>query len=474
MESIIGRKREKLQLKTIVESSKSEFLAIYGRRRVGKTFLIREFFDYKFSFQISGLANANTVQQLSNFHSTLNTQSKITIEETPSDWMIAFRQLISHLESIGNTEKKVIFIDEMPWFDTSGSDFVMALEHFWNSWATTRKDIILIACGSAAAWMMNNLIYNTGGLHNRITQRMKVEPFCLQEVEAFFENRYATFDRYQITQLYMTLGGIPYYLDAVKPELSAAQNIQNLFFETSGILQNEFQVLYRSLFNKYELYEKVVEALSTKTYGLQRNEIIKISGISSGGSLTRILSDLEQSGFITAYPSLDNKSKNIIYRLSDYYTLFYFKFIQSGTIKGKNAWLNLVDHPTVRAWQGITFEQICIDHSEQIKKALGISGVMTNVSTWRGKTETKSTQIDLLIDRRDQVINVCEAKFSLNSFIIDKDYADKLRDKVGVFKQISKTKKSVFLTMITTYGVEKNKHSLGLVQNEVLMDDLFE
>jgi uncharacterized protein len=474
MESIIGRKREKVQLKAIVESLKSEFLAIYGRRRVGKTFLIREFFDYKFSFQISGLANANTVQQLSNFHSTLNAQSKITYEESPPDWMVAFRRLISHLESIENTEKKVIFIDEMPWFDTTGSDFVMALEHFWNSWATTRKDIILIACGSAAAWMMNNLIYNTGGLHNRITQRMKVEPFCLQEVETFFESKFATFDRYQIAQLYMALGGIPYYLDAVKPELSATQNIQNLFFETSGILQNEFQVLYRSLFNKYELYEKVVEALSSKTYGLQRNEIIKTSGISSGGSLTRILSDLEQSGFITAYSSLDNKSKNIIYRLSDYYTLFYFKFIQSGTIKGKNAWLNLIDHPTVRAWQGITFEQICIDHSEQIKKALGISGVMTNVSTWRGKTDTKTAQIDLLIDRRDQVINVCEAKFSLNSFIIDKDYADKLRNKVGVFKQISKTKKSVFLTMITTYGIEKNKHSLGLVQNEVLMDDLFE
>jgi uncharacterized protein len=474
METIVGRKQEKKQLKSILESSKSEFLAIYGRRRVGKTFLIREFFDYKFSFQISGLANANTFQQLSNFHSTLNTQSTIIFDSIPGDWIMAFQQLIKHLEAIENTEKKVIFIDEMPWFDTYSSDFVMALEHFWNSWATNRKDIILIACGSAAAWMMSNLILNTGGLHNRITQRMKVEPFSLEEVETFFENKNFAFDRYQIVQMYMALGGIPYYLDAIKPEFSAAQNIQNLFFETSGILQNEFQTLYRSLFKKYEFYEKVVEVLSTKTYGLQRNDIIKLSGISSGGTLTRVLTDLEESGFITTYPSFDNKSKNVIYRLSDYYTLFYFKFIQEGTIKGKNAWINLIDHPVVRVWQGISFEQICIDHSEQIKVALGISGVMTQISTWRGKTETKSTQIDLLIDRRDQVINICEAKFSLNSFIIDKDYAEKLRDKVGVFKQVSKTRKAVFLTMITTYGIEKNKHSLGLIQNEVTMDNLFD
>jgi uncharacterized protein len=474
METIIGRKREKKHLKSISESSKSEFLAIYGRRRVGKTFLIREFFEYKFSFQISGLANANTVQQLSNFYSSLNNQSNITFDTIPTDWIMAFQQLIRHLESIESTEKKIVFIDEMPWFDTHGSDFVMALEHFWNSWATNRKDIILIACGSAAAWMMSNLILNTGGLHNRITQRMKVEPFCLEEVEAFFENKNLVFDRYQIVQMYMALGGIPYYLDAVKPEFSAAQNIQNLFFETSAILQNEFQTLYRSLFKKYELYEKVVEALSTKTYGLQRNDIIKLSGVSSGGTLTRILTDLEESGFITTYPSFDNKSKNATFRLSDYYTLFYFKFIHEGTVKGKNAWINLIDHPTVRVWQGISFEQICIDHSEQRKSALGISGVMTNMSTWRGKTETNSAQIDLLIDRRDQVINVCEAKFSLNSFIIDKDYAEKLRNKVGVFKHISKTRKAVFLTMITTYGVEKNKYSLGLIQNEVTMDDLFE
>ncbi len=473
METIIGRKKEKNKLKSILESSKSEFLAIYGRRRVGKTFLIREFFEYKFSFQISGLANANTFQQLSNFHSSLKTQSKINFEHIPNDWITAFQHLIKHLESLEDSEKKVVFIDEMPWFDTSGSDFVMALEHFWNSWATNRKDIILIACGSAAAWMMSNLILNTGGLHNRITQRIKIEPFCLEEVEAFFYNKNFVFDRYQILQLYMALGGIPYYLDAVKSEFSAAQNIQNLFFETSGILQNEFQTLYRSLFKKYELYEKVVEALSTKTYGLQRNEIVQLSGVSSGGSLTKILNDLQESGFINIYPSLDNKSKNLTYRLSDYYTLFYLKFIREGTIRGKNAWLNLIDHPTVRVWQGISFEQICIDHSEQIKVALGISGVMTNVSTWRGKTETKSAQIDLLIDRRDQVINVCETKFSLNSFIIDKDYAEKLRDKVGTFKQVTKTKKAIFLTMITTYGVEKNKHSLGLIQNEVVMDDLF-
>lgn len=471
--AIIGRKKEIQKLDSILQSKKSEFLAVYGRRRVGKTFLIREYFNYKFDFQISGLASADTAQQLFNFDMALQKQSNLVLETASVNWLVAFQRLMDHLENGPPKAKKVIFFDELPWFDTQASDFMMGLEHFWNSWASNRKDVLLIVCGSAASWMLNALINNNGGLHNRITQKMKIEPFNLQETEEMLVAKNCVLDRHQIIQLYMTMGGIPYYLEAIQPNLSAAQNIQQLFFDKSGLLVTEFFNLYRSLFRKYEIYEKIVEVLSTKNEGLQRNEIIKLSGKTSGGTLTKVLADLEENGFISAYTSLDNKQKNIIYRLSDFYTVFYFKFIKDGKYKGENSWVNLIDNPVQRAWQGFTFEQICIDHVAQIKKALGISGIQSMHASWKGGTPEKAAQIDLLIDRRDQVINLCECKFSLDVFSIDKTYAEKLRAKISTFKETTKTRKAVFLTMITTYGVEKNKYANLLVQNEVTMDDLF-
>lgn len=471
--AVIGRKKEIEKLDRIRRSKKSEFLTVYGRRRVGKTFLIREYFNYKFDFQISGLANADTAQQLFNFDTVLRKQSNLSYDSPSRNWLLAFQRLIDLLENITHEDKKVIFFDELPWFDTKASDFMMGLEHFWNSWASNRKDILLIVCGSAASWMINVLINNDGGLHNRITQKMKIEPFNLHEAEELLMANNCALDRYQIVQLYMTMGGIPYYLDAIQPHLSAAQNIQQLFFDKSGLLKNEFFNLYRSLFRKHEVYEKIVEVLSTKNEGMQRSEIIKRSGLKSGGTLTKVLADLEESGFINAYTSLDNKRKNIIYRLSDFYTAFYFKFIKDGRYQGENSWINLIDNPAQRTWQGFTFEQICIDHVWQIKKALGISGVQTHSASWKGGTPEKSVQIDLLIDRRDQVINLCECKFSLDVFSINKEYSEKLRSKISTFKQATKTRKAVFLTMITTYGIEKNKYANLLVQNEVTMDDLF-
>lgn len=471
--AIIGRKKELLRLDNIVQSKKSEFLTVYGRRRVGKTFLIREYFNYRFDFQISGLANADTSQQLFNFDTALGKQSNLVYESPSGNWLIAFQRLMAHLENSPRAGKKVVFFDELPWFDTPGSDFMMGLEHFWNSWASNRKDVLLIVCGSAASWMINVLINNDGGLHNRITQKMKIEAFNLQEAEEMLMAQNSVLDRYQVVQLYMALGGIPYYLEAVQPNLSAAQNIQQLFFDSSGLLKNEFFNLYRSLFRKYEVYEKVVEALATKTEGLQRADIIKLSGVASGGTLSKVLADLEESGFIASYVSLDQKKQKTLYRLSDFYTAFYFRFLKNGQYQGENAWLNLIDNPVQRSWQGFAFEQICIDHISQIKKALGISGVQSNHASWKGRTEEKAAQVDLLIDRRDQVINLCECKFSLDTFAIDKEYAEKLRSKISTFKTVTKTRKAVFLTMITTYGLEKNKYATQLVQNEVTMDDLF-
>jgi uncharacterized protein len=470
---VIGRKEEWKQLAEIVSGNRPEFIVLYGRRRVGKTFLIRQFFQNRFDFYLAGVANAKTEQQLFNFHTNLNNQSRLEFNTQPDNWLQAFQMLIRHIDSVDGKSRKIIFFDEMPWLDTKGSDFIMGLEHFWNSWASARADVVLIACGSAAAWMTQHLINNTGGLHNRVTRRMKISPFTLAETEALLQHRQCKLNRYQVVQLYMVLGGIPFYLDAVSSQLSATQNIQRLFFEKDGLLRNEFMNLYRSLFKKYQFYEKLVEVLASKTSGFQRSELAQQKGLASGGTLTRALADLEESGFISSYTDLNRKQKNTVYRLSDYYTAFYFRFIKDGAVSGPEAWMHLSDSAACRAWQGLAFEQVCMNHVPQIKKALGISGIISNHAAWRGQGENRSAQIDLLIDRRDDVINLCEAKFSINDVTITNDYAKELREKIGVFKEVSKTKKAVFCTFITTYGVNKNGHANQLVQNEVLMDDLF-
>ena len=473
MSNIVGRTKEAKLLTKLVNSDKPEFLAVYGRRRIGKTYLLRQFFDNDFHFSLTGLANASTSQQLFNFDTSLNTQSSLDLSRPSTNWLGAFQKLIQHLDTWSSDKKQVVYIDELPWFDTKGSDFVMALEHFWNHWASTKSNFLLIVCGSAASWVVKNIINNKGGLHNRVTNKIKLQPFNLSEAEELLQANGCQLDRYQVIQLYMVLGGIPYYLDAIDPGLSAAQNIQALLFDETGLLHNEFYNLYRSLFKKHLIYEDLVTVLSSKTKGLTRKEITEQSKLGSGGTLTTVLRDLEESGFISSYVALDSKKKNTIYRLSDYYTAFFLRFIVNKKHLGSKAWLHLIDHPSVRAWEGFSFEQVCLDHVDQIKSGLGIEGMQSHNASWRGSTEAKQAQVDLLIDRRDQVINLCECKFSLDTYSISKDYADKLRSKSEVFRSGTKTKKSVFLTMITTYGLKRNQYSDMLVTSHIDMDVLF-
>jgi len=474
MNDIIGRVKEIKQLDKIVSSKKSEFVAVYGRRRVGKTFLIREYYNYSFDFQLTGLANASTQQQLTNFHAVLQRHSPSVNDQIPNNWFAGFQKLIRYLEGIKDNRKKVIFLDELPWLDTPRSDFMIALEHFWNSWATNRKDIILITCGSAASWMINELINNHGGLHNRVTERIKIYPFDLKETEQFLKVKNSVIDRYQILQLYMVMGGIPFYLDAVSPEKSAAQNIEEMCFRKGAILTTEFQNLFASLFKKPTKYELIITTLSSKTKGMTRKELSHASGLPTGGGFTDMLNELEESGFITQYASFNNKKYNSIYRLSDFYSHFYLRFIKENTNYNEGIWLNSIDAPNQRAWAGYAYEQICMAHIPQIKKALGISGVVTNTSSWKSSISEKGAQIDLVIDRRDQVVNLCEVKYSINPYKITKSYAENLRNKIGTFRNETKTRKSLFLTMITTYGVERNSYSASLVQNALSMDVLFE
>ena len=472
MNPLVGRKKEFQYLKSLSDTNRSEFIAVYGRRRVGKTFLIRSAFDQRFTFQVTALGNATLAQQLANFHVALKKVYPAIENEPASDWFSAFQQLIAFLEN-QREGRHILFFDELPWFDTQGSGFIQGIEHFWNSWASARSDIVLIVCGSAASWMINKLINNKGGLHNRITKRLKIVPFTLGECELLLQSRNSVLDRYQIIQLYMVLGGIPFYWDEVDTGKSAFQNIDEICFTYNGILRNEFSNLFRSLFNNYQKHEAIIGALTTKGKGLTREEILELTNLPNAGSTSRILLELEESGFIRKYAPFGKKERNSLYQLVDFYSLFYQQFLKDVNPIGQNSWMTFMDSPKYRTWSGYAFEQVCLYHLPQLKQSLGISGVQTNVSSWLSKTKGNGAQIDLVIDRRDQVINLCEMKYSINPYTIDNKYAEVLRNKIGFFRQETGTRKSVFLTMVTTFGLQPNIHSAGLVQNDVQMGVLF-
>jgi uncharacterized protein len=471
---LIGRIHEIKKLDKLVASPKSEFLAVYGRRRVGKTFLIRTYFANQFDFYTTGLAKGNTQQQLNNFTVFINNYFS-TEHAVPDNWLLAFNLLIKELERTKSDKKRVLFFDEMPWIDTKKSDFMMGLEFFWNAWASAQDNILLIVCGSAASWMINNLIHNTGGLYNRVTERLRIEPFTLQETETYFSDKNIVLDRYQIIQLYMVMGGIPYYLDQVEAGKSAMQNVEDLCFRNDGKLRKEFSYIFASLFRNAHKHEAVLQILFEKGGALTRDELIKYSTFSSGGSISKILNELEESGFITTFQKFGFQKSNLVYCISDFYTLFYFRFIQKAGKYEPNMWINDIDNPVFRAWSGLAFEQICFAHVAQIKKALNIAGVSSTTYSWqtKGDGETKGSQIDLVIDRRDQVINLFEIKYSINKVIITKDYDAVLRHKIQSFRDATETKKSVFLTLLTTHGLKENEYSRSSIQNELTMNDLF-
>jgi uncharacterized protein len=475
IKDIIGRKNELEILDNVFKSKKSEFIILYGRRRVGKTFLINRRFGEHFTFRVTGLAKATINQQLVNFQSSFNAiaDNPLMLNETPPNWFMAFQSLIKLAE--GDTRpRKVIFFDELPWFDGRGSDFLSALEHFWNSWASYRSDVLLIGCGSAASWMINELIHNHGGLHNRLTERIALQPFTLKETEEFIQSKGGNYDRYQLLELYMVMGGIPYYLDNVQVNRSVAQNIDRMFFSINGILSTEYDDLYRSLFNNPTKHIAIVEALTLKSKGLTRSELLDLTKLSDGGSTKKILDELEQSGFIKKYLPFGKGKRDALYQLIDPFSLFYMSFVKDTMTEGDGAWLAQLDSPKWQAWSGYAFEYLCRYHVKSIKKHLGISGVYAEISTWRSQAKSGGAQIDMLIDRKDRVINVCEMKFSVKPFTITKAYSENLRNKMMVFRTETDTNKTLFLTIIAANGLAENQYSQQIVQDSLDMNALFD
>ena len=329
--------------------------------------------------------------------------------------------------------------------------------------------------------MIKHILTDTGGLHGRVTKRIHLQPFNLGQTEEFLRARDIRLAKKEIIELYMAVGGVAKYLTYVNPGKSSAQIINDICFNSSGDLYNEFEFLYRSLFDNYLYHIKIIRALASSSSGLTKNELLVAAGLSSGGRSSQFIQELVESDFIVYSVPFGKKSSNGKYILVDEYSLFYLRWIESVTKQGSSRvdehyWLKQKTSAAWIAWSGYAFEAICQKHYLQIKKALGIGAVSTAISSWhhRSSTGEKGAQIDLVIDRADACINLCEIKFHKNEFTITKEYFNQLAYKKELFQKITKTRKTVFMTLITCSGVLKNEYYRQAVDGgDITTDELF-
>ena len=467
---IVGRKKEKEELTDLFHSGRAELVTVYGRRRVGKTFLINNLFANDYVFKVTAVLGGNTQEQLRIFSDAL---SKYGNESTlvHTDWFAAFTNLRLLLEN--STEKrKIVFFDEMPWFDTKRSRFIPAFEHFWNGWASAQNNIMLIVCGSSASWIAKKLFQNRGGLHNRITRRILLQPFTLAECRMYAEVMGFPTDELSLLESYMTFGGIPYYMSLMNKNLSLTQNVNRLCFSVGGELRDEFNNLYASLFNNASRNITVVEALGKKKSGLTREEIKKLTRLPEGGSLSEALEELELCGFIRKYIPFSRAKKGMLYQLVDHFTLFYIAFIKDSPTDDSYYWMKKRETQPFRVWRGYAFEQVCLSHVRQIIQEIGIAGVITHIESWRSEQSDPGAQIDMLINRNDNVISLCEMKYTDAEFSITKKYAQELRNKRIAFIEETGTKKAVQIALITPVGIKRNDY-YDIVQAVVTSEGLF-
>jgi AAA+ ATPase superfamily predicted ATPase len=470
---VIGRKEEINKLNRAFDSEYAEFVAVYGRRRIGKTFLIRETFKGRFTFQYTGVLNVSNQEQLEEFYNNLLAQGLPSDSSMPKTWFQAFHLLEALIDSAPH-KRKVIFLDELPWMDSPNSKFIPAFEHFWNGWASARNDVLLIICGSATSWIINKIFRNIGGLYNRVTYKILLQQFSLSECEELAQSLKLPLSRNMILEGYMIMGGVPYYWTKLEPSKSMGQNINDLFFKEGGELHNEFNFIYASMFKSPEKYVKVVETLSGKKSGLTRDEIIKKGKLDSSGQLSSILEDLIECGFVRKYCHLDKRLRDAIYQLVDCYTLFYYQFVRMAHGVDDEYWTKLLRTPAYNTWCGLAFERVCLLHSRQIKAALGISGIMANIFSWhvKGNDVHPGVQIDLLIDRSDNVINICEMKYAPNGYSMTAAALESINKKVVVLQHYVPARKFISPVLITSNGIIRNKYSDDIRQS-VTAEQLF-
>ena len=474
---MIGRKKEIKELNDLYNSGKAQFVAIYGRRRIGKTYLVDETFKGRITFRHAGLSPADENKkgmlkaQLEHFYYSLLIQGMKKCKK-PESWLEAFYMLECFLEEKEDGSRQLVFLDELPWLDTPRSGFITAFEAFWNSWGCHRDNLMVVVCGSANSWILDNLINNHGGLYNRVTYEIKLAPFTLHECEEFYAYNNIKLSRYDITQSYMILGGIPYYMGYFQSGMSLAQNIDQLFFVKNGKLREEYHRLFASIFSNPELMKKIVQVLYTRNAGYTRSEILKKIGVKDGGTLSQSLNALIASDFVIKYIPFGKRNKEH-YKLVDPFCMFYLHFVDKKKKLDENFWQQNIISQQVVSWRGFAFENVCFNHVLQIKKKLGISGVIATHSAWSKRSDdTDGTQIDLLISRNDNVVNMCEIKYYGDEFVVNKEYYKVLLHRQELLAKELSPKNSIHNTLITTFGLVYNEYSV-IFSNVITLEDLF-
>jgi len=468
---MIGRKLEKKKIDLLLKSKKSEFLAVTGRRRVGKTFLVDTLLQKHYCFSMTGIQNGNTQTQLVNFGIKLSEYRDTSTVATIKNWQDAFLQLKRYLKTLPKNKKQVIFIDELPWVATPRSGFVQMLAHFWNDFLSKESHFILVICGSATSWITKKVINDPGGLHNRVTEIIHLYPFTLSETHAFLTSKGLHYSAQETAKIYMTLGGIPFYLENLRKGESFPVAIERICFSPTGLLRNEYNNLYQALFNNSEVHQSIVAVLTRYPNGATHTEILQKTGLKNSGSYQRAIQELMLSDFIIESVSFGKKKKGTTFRLIDEYSHFYHRFIKNNKKYTPGIWQQLSTGQSYKIWLGYAFESLCYKHINVIKKALGIGMVYTEISTLRvpGSTTQEGFQIDLIIDRKDESINLCEIKFHASPFSIDKKYYLELIQKRQRFLDFTKTKKQLFLTFITNHEMIDNAYASEVVDAQITL-----
>ena len=479
MSRIIGRKSEVEEIERHYRSDRPEFIAVYGRRRVGKTFLINQALKGRITFQHTGVSPVDLEKgksrmkvQMESFYFSLLSHG-LEGFSMPKSWMEAFYQLEQLLLKLDDGNRQVVFIDELPWMDTPRSGFLPAFENFWNGWCSRRDNMMLVVCGSATSWILCNLSRSRGGLYGRLTDEIKLSPFTLKECEEYFAHAQIELSRYDIVQTHMVFGGIPYYLSYFEKGLSFERNADKLLFGKNPRLKDEFNRLFNAVFGNPEDCKKIIRLLAKRHGGFSREEIANATELPIGGGLTDTLKALEESDFVVRYTPYGKTGKGDYYKLADNFCLFWVKYVEPNH-SDVSFMTDNITSDIMSTWRGVAFEEVCWQHVDQIKRALEIGGVKSNVSALNitGNDRQDGAQIDLLIMRNDNVVNLCEMKFAGNFYSIDREEEAKLRNRIEALKKTLSKKQTVHLTLVTTYGVAYGKH-IGIVQKQVVMDDLF-
>lgn len=476
---IIGRKRELESLEKCFSSKEAQFVTVYGRRRVGKTFLIREFFKGKrcYFFHATGIQGGNMAAQLEKFsHALSKTFHGGARMAVPRNWSEALQALQYEIERVEG--KVVIFLDELPWMATRRSRLLQEIDYYWNNIWAGMSTIILVLCGSSSSWIVRKIIKGKGGFYKRTTLKLPIQPFSLSETREFLRHKKIRLNEKNIVSLYMSLGGVPYYLNLVESQKTSQKNIQRLFFDDNSPLMDEFNTLFDSLFYTPGPYKDIVREIAHHQEGLTWSEIeAKVGSSSRGGSLTDRLENLCFSGYLTKYRQWRDSGEDF-YKVTDEFCLFYLRWVEphEGGTFDSDYWLYQASKPAYYSWSGYAFESVCRKHIHKILRALDIrSGAPMN--PWRHASRSWSdddgAQVDLVVEQLDGAITLIEIKYTDKIFSIDKRYAQDLERKIRVFHDTTGVKEEIFLAMVSANGVRKNVYAKELLSGVATLEDLF-